>query len=98
MCYPNSLLDKIVEIGSEHKMTNESEVHTELDARGLSCPLPLLKMKQALSHLKAGESVLVLATDSGSVRDFHSFIALSEHSMVEFSEEDNHYSYIIEKG
>jgi len=69
-----------------------------VDAKGLSCPLPLLQAKQGLHQIKSGESLLVLATDSGSVRDFHAFIELSEHLMVEFQEQDNHYRYVIQKG
>jgi tRNA 2-thiouridine synthesizing protein A len=68
-----------------------------VDARGLPCPLPLLKAKQALHQIEAGQCVLVLATDAGSVRDFHAFIELSAHSMVEFNEEDTHYRYVIKK-
>lgn len=79
-------------------MNSELTVNTEIDARGLSCPLPLLKLKQGLNHMGIGERILVLATDGGSVRDFHSFIKLSEHIMVEFAEEKDHYRYIIEKG
>ena len=63
-------------------MTKESTFNAEIDARGLSCPLPLLKAKQGLNGLNAGESLLVLATDGGSVRDFHSFVKLSEHTCL----------------
>ncbi len=69
-----------------------------VDAKGLSCPLPLLKAKQGLHQMNSGENLLVLATDSGSVRDFHAFIELSEHLMIDFLEQDNHYRYVIQKG
>jgi tRNA 2-thiouridine synthesizing protein A len=72
-------------------------ITTTIDARNLSCPLPLLKAKQALHQIDAGQCVLVLATDAGSVRDFHAFIELSAHSMIEFSDENTHYRYVIEK-
>lgn len=51
----------------------------ELDARGLSCPLPLLKAKQQLNRMAGGESLRVLATDPGSVRDFRVFCEQSGH-------------------
>ena len=45
----------------------------ELDARGLSCPLPILKTKKALGGLTAGQVLTVVATDPGSMRDFQAF-------------------------
>ena len=69
-----------------------------IDARGLACPLPLLKAKQGLHQITSGESLVVLATDVGSVRDFHSFIDLSEHQLIDFTEVADHYRYVIEKG
>ena len=68
-----------------------------IDAKGLSCPLPLLKAKQGLHQIDAGECVEVLATDAGSVRDFHAFVALTAHVMVEFLEHQDHYRYVIQK-
>jgi len=49
------------------------QIHKELDARGLTCPLPILKAKKALSEMHSGEILQVLATDPGSVRDFQAF-------------------------
>ncbi len=68
-----------------------------IDARGLACPMPLLKAKQGLHRIQAGEQLLVLATDKGSVRDFHAFIDLSNHELIEFTEQDNVYHYLIQK-
>ncbi|MGS2717953.1 sulfurtransferase TusA family protein [Eionea flava] len=68
-----------------------------IDAKGLSCPLPLLKAKQGLHQVVSGELIRVLTTDAGSVRDFHSFITLTEHRMVEFVEHDTYFQYIIQK-
>ena len=45
----------------------------ELDARGLNCPLPILRTKKALSDLQSGQVLKVLATDPGSVKDFQAF-------------------------
>ena len=50
--------------------TEIMEFHKELDARGLNCPLPILKAKKALSELQSGEVLRIMATDPGSVRDF----------------------------
>jgi TusA-related sulfurtransferase len=45
----------------------------ELDARGLNCPLPILKAKKALADMVSGQILKVVATDTGSVRDFQAF-------------------------
>ncbi|WP_129138965.1 sulfurtransferase TusA family protein [Modicisalibacter coralii] len=70
----------------------------ELDARGLSCPLPLLKAKQALSRLGTGQTLHVAATDPGSWRDFESFAAQGVHQLVEREERGGEYHYWIRKG
>ena len=49
------------------------EFAKELDARGLSCPLPILKTKKALNELASGEVLKIVATDPGSMRDFQAF-------------------------
>lgn len=66
-----------------------------VDARLLRCPLPLLKAKQALNRVVVGQAIEVLATDSGSVRDFHEFARLSGHSITSFSDEDGVYRYVM---
>lgn len=68
-----------------------------IDARGLACPLPLLRAKQGLNRAACGERIKVLATDSGSVRDFHSFAALSGNQLLHFSEAAGVYTYVLEK-
>lgn len=76
---------------------NSSTVVSEVDARGLRCPLPLLKAKQALRDLASGEAVRVLATDSGSVRDFQTFAALAGHGLAREEAPDGVYVYILVK-
>ncbi len=49
------------------------EFQKDLDARGLNCPLPILKAKKALADMSSGDVLRVLATDPGSVRDFNAF-------------------------
>ena len=49
------------------------QFNREVDARGLSCPLPILKAKKALAEMITGEVLRVIATDPGSVRDFKAF-------------------------
>lgn len=82
----------------ERAVFESIEVERTVDASDLQCPLPLLKAKQGLNQLSSGQRLKVIATDRGSVRDFHAFIELSQHTMVAFQETETHYYYILEKG
>jgi tRNA 2-thiouridine synthesizing protein A len=55
----------------------------EVDARGLNCPLPILKAKKALNTMQSGQTLLVVATDAGSVRDFQAFAKQTGNELVE---------------
>lgn len=68
-----------------------------LDARGLACPLPLLKAKQALRHLQSGDCLRVLATDRGSLRDFKAFADLSGNYLLEQSDEQGVLTHLLQK-
>ncbi|MFT4996817.1 MAG: tRNA 2-thiouridine synthesizing protein A [Chitinophagales bacterium] len=68
-----------------------------VDATGLQCPLPLLKAKQGLNTLSSGQLLRVLATDSGSVKDFRTYADISGHILLEILQEDDVYSYLIRK-
>jgi TusA-related sulfurtransferase len=62
---------------------NVMNVDRELDARGLNCPLPILKAKKALAEMTSGQTLRVVATDSGSVRDFQAFAKQTGNELVE---------------
>ena len=68
-----------------------------VDARGLLCPLPLLKARKALSEVEIGQVVEVLATDAGSLRDFSTFCDLSGNRLLLADAADGEYRYLIEK-
>ncbi len=68
--------------------------HT-LDAKGLNCPLPILRAKKAIKDVPAGEILTVLATDPGSVKDFQAFCRSTGHELVEWHESDGVYTYQI---
>jgi len=59
------------------------DINKELDARGLTCPLPILKAKKALSDMHSGEVLKVSATDPGSVRDFQAFARQTGNDLVD---------------
>lgn len=58
-------------------------IDIELDTRGLNCPLPILKAKKALSGMETGQTLRVVATDSGSVRDFQAFARQTGNELLE---------------
>lgn len=68
-----------------------------LDVKGLNCPMPLLKAKQALNALGPSEQLKVLATDPGSVRDFQVFSEQSGHSLLESRQDGDTYIYVLQK-
>lgn len=72
-------------------------VDEHLDACGLSCPLPLLKAKQALNKLASGQVLSIVCTDPGSVRDFQVFAEQSGHRLLSFAEAEGKYTYELQK-
>lgn len=70
---------------------------TILDARGLRCPLPVLKAQKVLKGTPAGGTVEILATDPGAVPDFAAFCRTTGHELVEQSEEAGVYRFVIRR-
>jgi len=68
--------------------------HT-LDAKGLNCPLPILKARKALKEVPAGEILEILATDPGSVADFEAFCRQTKNELMEHSVDDSVYRFLI---
>ena len=58
-------------------------IDKELDARGLNCPLPILKAKKALADMQSGQTLRVVATDESSVRDFQAFAKQTGNELLE---------------
>jgi tRNA 2-thiouridine synthesizing protein A len=69
----------------------------ELDVTGLNCPMPLLKAKKALNEMQAQQQLRVVATDPGSVKDFEVFARQSGHLLLESTETNGRYSYLLQK-
>ena len=70
---------------------------TILDTKGLNCPLPILKAKKAINGLTAGDTLQVLATDPGAVKDFEAFCRATGHELVDSGEDDGVYIFLIKK-
>jgi tRNA 2-thiouridine synthesizing protein A len=70
---------------------------TTLDTKGMNCPLPILKAKKAIKGLDAGETLQVLSTDPGSVKDFEAFCRSTGNELLESNEADGVFTYMIKK-
>ena len=67
----------------------------ELDARGLNCPLPILRAKKALTDMNAGQVLKILATDPGSVKDFQAFCKQTGHELVSQSDAHREFTFFM---
>jgi tRNA 2-thiouridine synthesizing protein A len=59
------------------------DIHKEIDTRGLNCPLPILKAKKALAEMVSGQLLKVVATDTGSLKDFQAFAKQTGNELVQ---------------
>ena len=75
-----------------------SDFKQELDARGLNCPLPILRTKKAINGLTSGQVLKVIATDPGSVKDMEAFCKQTGNEMVSTSQAGDDYTFMIKKG
>ena len=69
----------------------------ELDARGLNCPLPILRAKKSLAELIAGKVLKITATDPGAVKDFQAFARQTGNELLASSEASGEYVFFIRK-
>ncbi|TXI25258.1 MAG: sulfurtransferase TusA family protein [Ottowia sp.] len=69
----------------------------EVDARGLNCPLPILKAKKALAELQSGELLKVLSTDGGALRDFQAFAKQTGNELVEQTTEGDTTAHVLRR-
>ena len=73
------------------------DITKEVDARGLNCPLPILKAKKALSELTSGQLLRVLSTDPGSVRDFQAFAKQTGNELVEQQSTADEFVHVLRR-
>lgn len=73
------------------------EFARELDARGLNCPLPILKTKKALAEMASGQVLRVQATDPGSVRDFQAFAKQTGNDLVGQSQNGTVFTFFMKR-
>jgi len=68
-----------------------------LDVKGLSCPLPIVKTAQAVKSMESGEVIEVLATDPGAVPDFNAWCRTTGNRLVEQTEEDGVFRFLVQR-
>ena len=68
-----------------------------LDTKGMNCPLPILKTRKVIKGLAVGDTLQVLSTDPGSVRDFEAFCRSTGNELVESGEENGTFVFLIKK-
>jgi TusA-related sulfurtransferase len=69
----------------------------EVDTRGLNCPLPILKAKKALAEMESGQTLKVVATDAGSVRDFQAFAKQTGNELLEQETVGSEYIHVLRR-
>jgi tRNA 2-thiouridine synthesizing protein A len=69
----------------------------ELDVRGLNCPLPILRAKKALTELKSGQVLRILATDPGSVKDFAAFAMQTGNELLSSESKDTEFEFLLRR-
>ena len=73
------------------------DIDRELDVKGLNCHLPILRTKKALADMDSGQVLRVLATDPGSVKDFAAFARQTGNDLLEQTEEDRVFVFLIKR-
>ena len=73
------------------------QIDKEINARGLNCPLPLMKAKKALSEMQSGQVLRLVATDSGSVLDILEFVTEAGHEMIDQQHVGKEYIHTIRR-
>ena len=72
-------------------------IDKEVDARGMNCPLPILKAKKALSEMESGQLLKVVATDNGSLRDFQAFARQTGNELVEQQTQGVEFIHVLRR-
>ena len=74
-----------------------TEFNLELDARGLNCPLPILRAKKSIKTLEAGQILRIISTDPGSIKDFAAFCKQTGDELLSSEDHGNEFTFLIKK-
>ena len=69
----------------------------ELDARGLNCPLPILRAKKALTDMQSGQVLRIVSTDSGSVKDFEAFCKQTGNELLSHAAGEKEFTFFMRR-
>ncbi|WP_028552747.1 sulfurtransferase TusA family protein [Paenibacillus sp. UNC451MF] len=69
-----------------------------IDAKGLACPMPIVKAKKGIDSLESGQIMELHTTDKGSMQDFQAWVRLSKHELIEAKEENGVFVFLVKKG
>jgi tRNA 2-thiouridine synthesizing protein A len=78
-------------------MEQALSIDREVDARGLNCPLPILRTKKALNDMKSGQVLRILATDPSALRDFQAFAKQTGNELLQHVEHDGVFSFLVRR-
>ena len=78
-------------------MEQTLSIDREVDARGLNCPLPILRTKKALNDMKSGQVLRILATDPTALRDFQAFAKQTGNELLQHVEQDGVFSFLLRR-
>ncbi|MEY3286159.1 MAG: hypothetical protein RL500_889 [Pseudomonadota bacterium] len=73
------------------------DITRELDTRGLNCPLPILKAKKTLAEMSTGQTLKVIATDPGSMRDFQAFAKQTGNELLEQVTHGDEFTIVLRR-
>lgn len=73
------------------------QIHREVDASGLNCPLPILKTKKALADMTSGQILRVISTDPGSVMDFEAFSRQTGNPLLQSTREGDNFVFVLQR-
>ena len=76
---------------------NTINIDKELDVKGLNCPLPILRAKKALADMESGQTLKIVATDPGAVKDFAAFCKQTGNPLLSSSETPQDFTFVIAK-
>lgn len=74
-----------------------TDFNLELDARGLNCPLPILRAKKSIKELETGQVLRIVATDPGSLKDFDAFCKQTGNELLSSEDNGNEFTFLIKK-
>ncbi|KRF01102.1 hypothetical protein ASG89_26210 [Paenibacillus sp. Soil766] len=73
-------------------------INLTVDAKGLACPMPLVKAKKGMDTLESGQIMELLTTDKGAMKDFQAWVGKSKHELLEAREAQGVFTFIVKKG